>query len=404
MLLSTYRSSLVQGCLYAALLIALAPISTAQPLNDEPNTYFPILVNAGTTNAVSVSTATATDDPQYSPSCQALSSKGVWYAVSSFPEIATITIDTVGSDFDTILSVWTVNANTSELQEVACDDDGGEGRLSLIETTLQPTPFTYYIQISGFNGQSGNSVVRVNPGAVDLGPPDDFFQRPNEALPMLFGRTHQSFNTNASEFGNDPPSCTNSSGGTGTNDIWRSFVSETNGFVTIDTFGSNFDTVLSVHDRFANEINCNDDGGTGTDSRNARIANLPVNAGLEYLVRVAGYRNSDEGSILINLSEVTGSPVANEEEALPEALVLDGVYPNPFSTEATVSYTLGAAAPVLVEAYDLLGRRVATLADGLQAAGPQALTWTADGLPAGVYVIRVQSKDRVETTRATVLH
>ena len=77
------------------------------------------------------------------------------------------------------------------------------------------------------------------------------------------------------------------------------------------------------------------------------------------------------------------------EETVDGALALKGAFPNPARSQSEVRYTLAEAADVRVELYDALGRRVATLADGPQAAGPQRAAVEAGTLPAGLYVYRV---------------
>jgi hypothetical protein len=44
-----------------------------------------------------------------------------------------------------------------------------------------------------------------------------------------------------------------------------------------------------------------------------------------------------------------------------------------------------------LEVYDVLGRRVATLAEGRHGAGHHAVTWDADGLASGIYLCRLKA-------------
>ena len=67
-----------------------------------------------------------------------------------------------------------------------------------------------------------------------------------------------------------------------------------------------------------------------------------------------------------------------------------------------VGFALEAAGDVAVEAYDALGRRVATLAAGTRAAGPQRVALATDTLPAGVYVVRVRAGAEAGAIRITV--
>jgi glycosidase len=81
---------------------------------------------------------------------------------------------------------------------------------------------------------------------------------------------------------------------------------------------------------------------------------------------------------------------------------LDAVFPNPTAGRATVRYTLDATADVRLDAYDVLGRRVATLAEGPQAAGAHEAAFDTAGLPAGIYVLRLSAGAQTATARVTV--
>jgi hypothetical protein len=84
-------------------------------------------------------------------------------------------------------------------------------------------------------------------------------------------------------------------------------------------------------------------------------------------------------------------PTHTEAEALPEALRLGANYPNPFGQTTTILYTLHAPAPVVLDVFNLLGRKVSTLVQGWQAAGVHDVTFEAGGLPEGVYVYRLSA-------------
>ena len=56
-----------------------------------------------------------------------------------------------------------------------------------------------------------------------------------------------------------------------------------------------------------------------------------------------------------------------------------------------------------VAVYDVLGRRVASLADGELPVGTHRLAFDAGGLPAGVYLVRAESGRRTFTRRITIV-
>ena len=85
-----------------------------------------------------------------------------------------------------------------------------------------------------------------------------------------------------------------------------------------------------------------------------------------------------------------GFVVAGEEAVTPAdgaALRVSGA--NPFRVQTTLTLTVDQTQALQVAAYDVTGRRVATLFDGTLGAGTaHVLTLHGSGLPAGVYAVR----------------
>jgi hypothetical protein len=75
----------------------------------------------------------------------------------------------------------------------------------------------------------------------------------------------------------------------------------------------------------------------------------------------------------------------------PQTLALAAAYPNPFRSATTVSYQLSTPAVVRLAVYDVLGRRVAVLAEGRRAAGDHRATFGASGLASGVYFVVLEA-------------
>ena len=66
-------------------------------------------------------------------------------------------------------------------------------------------------------------------------------------------------------------------------------------------------------------------------------------------------------------------------------------YPNPFNSTTTIGYSLPSAGTVSLTVYDLSGREVARLVDGVKAAGTHEAMWVADGVASGVYVVALDA-------------
>ncbi len=95
----------------------------------------------------------------------------------------------------------------------------------------------------------------------------------------------------------------------------------------------------------------------------------------------------------------TTGPDATDAGA-PDALTLYAPSPNPFVSSTIVTFEIPRIERVTVGVYDLTGRRVAVLADGIQAAGLHKLAWSgSDGQGSGVFLVRVEAGDRVLTRK-----
>lgn len=106
-------------------------------------------------------------------------------------------------------------------------------------------------------------------------------------------------------------------------------------------------------------------------------------------------------SVMLHTETGGGGQVAAVEEdgqrgGTPEQARVSAPYPNPFNPSTSISYAVpGAGAqPVSVEVFDLRGRRIRTLVDGVQGPGEHIVNW--DGLSenrepvtSGVYTYKI---------------
>jgi len=94
----------------------------------------------------------------------------------------------------------------------------------------------------------------------------------------------------------------------------------------------------------------------------------------------------------------TGTP---DETPVPIRLLSPA--PNPARARTTLRYSLGAAGPVRLSVYDVRGRRVVDLADGVRAVGEHAVSLDVSGLAAGTYLVRLDAGRHAQTTPLSVV-
>lgn len=76
--------------------------------------------------------------------------------------------------------------------------------------------------------------------------------------------------------------------------------------------------------------------------------------------------------------------------------------PNPVGAQATIQYELSAAGPVRVAVFSMAGRQVAVLDQTVRPAGVQTLEWNTNGLPQGLYLVRLQTAEGEQSLKAIV--
>jgi len=89
------------------------------------------------------------------------------------------------------------------------------------------------------------------------------------------------------------------------------------------------------------------------------------------------------------VDNVTGIDETNPP--LPKSYVLKQNYPNPFNSATIIEFALPKEEEISFVVYDVLGRKVAELAEGVYPAGNHRLTWNASEYATGVYFCVLQT-------------
>jgi hypothetical protein len=79
------------------------------------------------------------------------------------------------------------------------------------------------------------------------------------------------------------------------------------------------------------------------------------------------------------------------------------VYPNPMSTEATISYNLAGEQSVNIGLYDLTGRELKELANGNQLAGQHTMNLNNEDLSDGIYFIKMNAGNSNTVTKKLIV-
>jgi photosystem II stability/assembly factor-like uncharacterized protein len=78
-------------------------------------------------------------------------------------------------------------------------------------------------------------------------------------------------------------------------------------------------------------------------------------------------------------------------------------YPNPFNPTTTIKFQIPKSNYVTIKIFDMLGREVATLVDGVREAGHYNVNWNAEHFSSGVYIYRLQTEKFRQSKKLVLL-
>lgn len=153
------------------------------------------------------------------------------------------------------------------------------------------------------------------------------------------------------------------------------------------------------------------EGWEGPVLRLTLAADAPLSTSHRFGVALYGGDHRYDEQLLAELNVTLDDSLAISATPGPGAAADVGglrVAPNPTRGAALLSFGLATAQAVRAEVYDVTGRVVRHLAEGVRPAGPQALTWdgrddTGQRAMAGLYFIRVVTGSGTRRTKVIVV-
>ncbi len=109
----------------------------------------------------------------------------------------------------------------------------------------------------------------------------------------------------------------------------------------------------------------------------------------------------------LDLAKCVGATSASAENGSSK-LDLEANHPNPFNANTTIKYSLPTDGKVTLAVFNILGQKVITLVEGVQAAGYHTVIWngknaSGNDIASGVYFYRIQFGDETQIKRMTLL-
>ena len=110
-----------------------------------------------------------------------------------------------------------------------------------------------------------------------------------------------------------------------------------------------------------------------------------------------------EGLLPFEDNPAVGVSIERTSDELPNKIALEANYPNPFNPVTTIEFSLTKTEQVALNVYDLTGRLISTVFDGVQPAGTYQVTFDAEGLASGMYLYRLESASTTITRKMVLL-
>jgi hypothetical protein len=104
---------------------------------------------------------------------------------------------------------------------------------------------------------------------------------------------------------------------------------------------------------------------------------------------MGAYGGNQYKSMPFTSLEITG--IKDENETIPDKLILRQNYPNPFNPATTISYSISEPATISLKVYDILGKEIKTLVNGYQMGGKHTIVFDARNFASGVYYYKLQA-------------
>lgn len=91
------------------------------------------------------------------------------------------------------------------------------------------------------------------------------------------------------------------------------------------------------------------------------------------------------------------------EEIRPGNVELRQNYPNPFNPATNITFYLPEERTVRVGIYNIVGQQVAMLIDDNLQAGEHSVSWDASNNPSGIYIVQLETGNRILTRKITLI-
>ena len=126
----------------------------------------------------------------------------------------------------------------------------------------------------------------------------------------------------------------------------------------------------------------------GNQDDNPKVGVLSPEGRSRFLLKIQPYSSFTENT---------------EELETPDKIELRPNYPNPFNPSTNINFYLPEERTVRVGIYNVVGQQVALLLDDTVRQGEHSLVWDASDKPSGIYIVQLETGNRIFTRKITLI-
>jgi hypothetical protein len=142
-----------------------------------------------------------------------------------------------------------------------------------------------------------------------------------------------------------------------------------------------------------------DGAGTTTEPHSYSFVDDNVVPGIVYTYVLADVDYANEETLYDGLAVTL---TANDGLVAAD-FVVEAAYPNPFNPSTVISMHYAVGSNTVINIYNTQGVLVDQLINGFVEAGHHELTWDASGVPSGVYIVKMQAGEFVNSQKIVLI-
>lgn len=148
-------------------------------------------------------------------------------------------------------------------------------------------------------------------------------------------------------------------------------------------------------------------GSITADSWNNLLLVIPDGIGNTQRIGIQFVGNETSGTSYVFIDDISignnSMSTSISEDDSPVVFNLKQNYPNPFNPSTNIEYTIPNSTHVVLEVFNLVGQKVATIVDARQSAGTYITNFDAGNLSSGIYLYRIQTGLFTEIKKMTLI-